>query len=76
MYENETVDGKMFSGYWTPGLLAQELKKNIPDVQYATDMMSHDGTNFEAADKRLKENGMGEPPRLHRRRRLRRTTRQ
>jgi putative ABC transport system permease protein len=58
MYENETVDGKMFSGYWTPGLLAQELKKSIPDVQYATDMMSHDGTDFEAADKRLKENGM------------------
>ena len=58
MYENETVDGKIFSGYWTPGLLAQELKKKIPDVQYATDMMSHDGTNFEAGDKRLKENGM------------------
>src|SRR5580704_6339412 len=58
MYENETVDGKIFSGYWTPGLLAQELKKKIPDVQYATDMMSHDVTNFEAGDKRLKENGM------------------
>jgi predicted permease len=58
MYENETVDGKMFSGYWTPGLLAQELKKKIPDVQYATGMYSHDGTNFEAGDKRLKEDGM------------------
>jgi putative ABC transport system permease protein len=58
MYENETVDGKMFSGYWTPGLLAQELKKKIPEVQYATDMMTHDGTNFEAGDKKLKENGM------------------
>src|SRR5579872_3010456 len=43
MYENETADGKIFSGYWTPGLLAQELKKKIPEVQYATDMMSHDG---------------------------------
>jgi predicted permease len=58
MYENETVDGKMFSGYWTPGLLAQELKKKIPEVQYATDMMSHDRTNFEAGAKKLKENGM------------------
>ena len=58
MYENETIDGKFFSGYWTPGLLAQELKKKIPEVQYAADMMSHDGTNFEAGDKRLKENGM------------------
>ncbi|HTR31750.1 MAG TPA: ABC transporter permease [Puia sp.] len=58
MYENESVDGKMYSGYWTPGLLAQELKKKIPDVQYATDMMTHDGTNFEVGDKRLKENGM------------------
>jgi putative ABC transport system permease protein len=53
MYETETVDGKMFSGYWTPGLLAQELKKKIPEVQYATDMFSHEGTNFEAGDKRL-----------------------
>jgi predicted permease len=58
MYENETIDGKIYSGYWTPGLLAQELKKKIPDVQYATDMMTHDRTNFEAGDKRLKENGM------------------
>jgi predicted permease len=58
MYENESIDGKTFSGYWTPGLLAQELKKKIPDVQYATDMYSHEGTNFEAGDKRLKEDGM------------------
>lgn len=58
MYENESIDGKTFSGYWTPGLLAQELKKKIPDIQYATDMYSHEGTNFEAGDKRLKEDGM------------------
>jgi putative ABC transport system permease protein len=58
MYENESIDGKMVSGYWTPGLLAQELKKKIPEVQYATDMYSHEGTNFEAGDKRLKEDGM------------------
>ncbi|HET6253401.1 MAG TPA: ABC transporter permease [Puia sp.] len=58
MYENETTDGKMFSGYWTPGLLAQELKRKIPEVQYATGMMTHDRTNFEAANKRLKEDGM------------------
>ena len=58
MYEDETINGKIVTGYWTPGLLAQELKKKIPEVQYATDMMSHDGTNFEAGDKRLMEDGM------------------
>ncbi len=58
MYETEHIDGKTFSGYWTPGLLAQELKKKIPDIQYATDMMTHEGTNFEAADKKFKEDGM------------------
>lgn len=59
LYENEHLDGKIVSGYWTPGLLAQELRKKIPEVQYATDMFGHDGANFEAGDKRLKENGLG-----------------
>jgi len=58
MYENESIDGRTFTGYWTPGLLAQELKKKIPDIQSATDMMTHEGTNFEAADKKFKEDGM------------------
>jgi putative ABC transport system permease protein len=58
LYQNETVDGQINSGYWTPGLLAQELKKKIPEVQYATGMMDHDGTNFEAGTRKFKENGM------------------
>jgi predicted permease len=58
MYEQEHVDGKLFAGYWTPGLLAQELKKRLPEVQYATDIMEHDGANFEANDKSIKQDGI------------------
>ncbi|HEV3324400.1 MAG TPA: ABC transporter permease [Puia sp.] len=58
MYEQEHVDGKLVAGYWTPGLLAQELKRRLPEVQYATDIMEHDGTNFETNDKTIKQDGI------------------
>lgn len=58
MYEQEHVDGKLFAGYWTPGLLAQELKRRLPEVQYATDIMEHDGANFEVNDKSIKQDGI------------------
>lgn len=35
VYERTTRDGKTDAGYETQGLLAQELKRVIPDVQYA-----------------------------------------
>jgi len=58
MYEQEHVDGKLVGGYWTPGLLAKELKRRLPEVQCATDIMEHDGTNFEANDKTIKQDGI------------------
>ncbi len=35
VYERSIHDGKMEAGYATQGLLAQELKRVVPDVQYA-----------------------------------------
>jgi len=36
VYESQFYDGKVSTGYATQGLLAEELKKVIPEVQYAS----------------------------------------
>jgi len=58
MYEKETIDGKVVAGYWTPGLLTQELKRKIPEIQYSTGIFDQDRTNFQVNDKKLKEDGI------------------
>jgi putative ABC transport system permease protein len=58
MYEKETVDGKIVAGYWTPGLLTQELKRKIPEIQYGTGIFQQDRTNFQVNDKKIKEDGI------------------
>ena len=58
LYERETVDGKKQAGYWTPGLLATELKKKIPEIKYATDWSNEDGANFDVNGKALKQSGL------------------
>jgi len=54
VYERNHYDGKVDGGYLTQGLLAQELKKNIPEVEYASGMeyVAPPGTSstFEAGD--------------------------
>ena len=62
VYERTYYDGKTDAGYTTQGLLAGELKKIIPEVQYASGLeyASPPGTfnTFEAADKISKMEGM------------------
>jgi len=62
VYERNYYDGKVEAGYPTQGLLADELKKTIPEVQYAAgfEYASSPGTqnNFEAGDKVSKMRGM------------------
>jgi putative ABC transport system permease protein len=58
MYEKETIDGGGNAGYWTPGLLAQELRRKIPEIQYASGIFEEDHANFEANDKKIKEDGI------------------
>jgi putative ABC transport system permease protein len=61
VYERQFYDGKVEASYTTQGLLAEELKRNIPEVQYASamDYASPPGiTNtFEAGQKVNKMQG-------------------
>jgi hypothetical protein len=61
VYERQYYDGKVDAGYPTQGLLAAELKRKIPEVQYACgmDYASQPGTlsAFEAGDKVNKMGG-------------------
>ena len=61
VYERQYYDGKVEASYPTQGLLAEELKKNIPEVQYASamDYAAPPGTSntFEAGDKINKMQG-------------------
>ena len=58
MYEKEHIDGKLVAGYWTPGLLTQELKRKVPEIQYASGIFDLGRTNFLVADKKLKQDGI------------------
>ncbi|HTL08673.1 MAG TPA: ABC transporter permease [Chitinophagaceae bacterium] len=61
VYERNFFDGKLQAGYSTQGLLAQELKRVIPEIVAATGVeeAAPDGTlnNFEAAGKINKMKG-------------------
>jgi putative ABC transport system permease protein len=61
VYERQTYDGKVDASYPTQGMLAEELKRVIPEVQYASSMDyasgSGSGNTFEAGDKINKMNG-------------------
>ena len=62
VYERNHFDGKIDASYTTQGLLAEELKKVIPDIQYASGLeyVSAPGSSstFEAGGKIAKMNGM------------------
>lgn len=62
VYERNYYDGKVDAGYSTQGLLAEELKKVIPEVEFAsaTDYASSPGTGstIEANDRFNKFNGL------------------
>src|SRR3954463_8143630 len=61
VYERYYYDGQVDAGYATQGLLAEELKRTIPEVQYASALepASAPGTfsSFEAASKIIKFGG-------------------
>ena len=57
VYERNYIAGKLQTWYWTQGPLAEQLKKEIPEIQQAS-AMSWSGTNtFAAGEKVLKQNG-------------------
>lgn len=55
VYARYIINGKISAGYSTPGLLADELKRNIPEIQYASGFEWTVPNTFAAGDKILKE---------------------
>ncbi|MEO6978585.1 MAG: ABC transporter permease [Mucilaginibacter sp.] len=57
VYERQHYDKKISGQYYTPGVLAAEMKRTIPEVQYATNAVFYDEHNFRVGDKILKIKG-------------------
>lgn len=57
IYQRQFIDQKVDAGYYTPGLLSVELKKNIPEIEKAAGYMHCNNATFEGGDKVLKLNG-------------------
>jgi hypothetical protein len=57
VYERRFFDGKVEGQYFTQGLLAQELKRVVPDIQYACSFESYIQSTFQAGDKINKMGG-------------------
>jgi predicted permease len=62
VYEKNQMGGKLQSWYWTQGPLAEELKKDIPEVERATAIASSYTAVFGVGDKKLKEQGFAAGP--------------
>ena len=57
VFERQYREGVIDAGTNTPGLLADEMKRTLPEVQYATNYGWNELNTFEANNKILKESG-------------------
>ena len=57
VYERVFSEGKVETAYWTPGLLATELRRKIPGIQYASGFWSAQDIRFSAGEKSIIEKG-------------------
>ncbi len=57
VFERQFRDDGINAFHGTPGVLADEMKRVLPEVQYATNTAWNDLSTFEANDKIIKENG-------------------
>ena len=57
VFERRYNDGKINAGYATQGLMADEMKRVFPEVQYATGTAWSQQSTFEANNKIIKEQG-------------------
>jgi len=57
IYERNMLSGKIESWYWTQGPLAEELKKEIPEIKAATAISWPRTHTFSVGDKILKQHG-------------------
>ena len=57
VYERQNHDGQWSAFHGTPGIMADEMKRVLPQVQYATNWAWNDLSTFEANNKIIKETG-------------------
>src|SRR5215207_1658264 len=57
VFERHYNDGQIGGGYATQGLMADELKRVFPEIEYATGYAWNELNTFEANNKIIKENG-------------------
>ena len=57
VYERQYRDGRVDAFYGSPGIMADEMKRVLPDVQYATNFAWNELKTFEANSKVIKEDG-------------------
>ncbi len=57
IYQRQYIDQKIDAGYYTPGLLSFELKKNIPGIEQAVGYMNCNKATFEVGKKIFKLDG-------------------
>jgi len=57
VYERQYYDNKIDAFHATPGVLADEMKRVLPDVQYASNFAWQDESAFQVGDKIIKEKG-------------------
>jgi len=62
VYERQYYDGKIESGYFTPGLLPAEMKKVLPEVELASGFTWRNENTFQVGDKIVKEKGSSAGP--------------
>jgi ABC-type antimicrobial peptide transport system permease subunit len=55
--ERQYYDGKVHGQYSVPGVLADEMKRMIPEIQYAAGFSYNDKNTFQVGDKILKLEG-------------------
>lgn len=57
VYERQNHDGQWSAFHATPAVMADEMKRVLPEVQYATNYSWNELATFEANNKIIKENG-------------------
>lgn len=62
VFERNTLGGKIESWYWTQGPLADELKKEIPEIKAASQIEWPNLNTFSVKDKIIKEDGIAAGP--------------
>jgi len=57
IYERQYHDNQIDAGFYTPGILPETIKKDLPEVEYSSGFAWQNNTTFKVGEKILKEKG-------------------